>query len=130
MWVSPFRHLRINGYLLLPAAFRSLSRLSSALSAKASTLRSFLLDLFEVLTSFVSIALETFGSQSQIAFFVYIYCKSFDLFFSDVLIKILSYSKSLLYEVFKVQFFSTETLSVIRNLNLLKPLITGKTSSI
>ena len=39
--VSPFRHLRIKGYLLLPAAFRSLSRLSSALSAKASTLRSF-----------------------------------------------------------------------------------------
>ena len=46
MWVSPFRHLRVNGYLLLTAAFRSLSRLSSALSAKASTLRSFLLDLF------------------------------------------------------------------------------------
>ena len=45
MWVSPFRHLRLNGYLLLPAAFRSLSRLSSALSAKASTLCSFLLDL-------------------------------------------------------------------------------------
>ena len=42
--VSPFRYLRINGYLLLPAAFRSLSRLSSALSAKASTLRSFLLN--------------------------------------------------------------------------------------
>ena len=39
--VSPFRYLRLNGYLLLPAAFRSLSRLSSALSAKASTLRSF-----------------------------------------------------------------------------------------
>ena len=39
--VSPFRHPRIIGYLLLPAAFRSLSRLSSALSAKASTLRSF-----------------------------------------------------------------------------------------
>ena len=39
--VSPFRYLRIDGYLLLPAAFRSLSRLSSALSAKASTLRSF-----------------------------------------------------------------------------------------
>ena len=42
MWVSPFRYLRINGYLLLPEAFRSLSRLSSALSAKASTLRSFM----------------------------------------------------------------------------------------
>ena len=30
----------------------------------------------------------------------------FGLFFSDVLIKILSYSKSLLYEVFKVQSHS------------------------
>ena len=46
--VSPFRHLRIKDYLHLPAAFRSLSRLSSALSAKASTLRSFLLNLFSV----------------------------------------------------------------------------------
>ena len=43
-WVSPFRDLRINGYLLLPEAFRSLSRLSSALSAKASTLRPSLLN--------------------------------------------------------------------------------------
>ena len=56
--VSPFRYLRINGYLLLPAAFRSLSRLSSALSAKASTLRSFLLDLFRC------IALHHFLSRS------------------------------------------------------------------
>ena len=42
--VSPFRYLRIKGYLHLPAAFRSLSRLSSALSAKASTLRSYSLN--------------------------------------------------------------------------------------
>ena len=42
--VSPFRYLRIIGYLLLPEAFRSLSRLSSALSAKASTICSFLHD--------------------------------------------------------------------------------------
>ena len=41
--VSPFRHLRIIEYLLLPGAFRSLSRLSSALSAKASALRPFCL---------------------------------------------------------------------------------------
>ena len=34
--VSPFRYPWITGYLLLPMAFRSLSRLSSALSAKAS----------------------------------------------------------------------------------------------
>ncbi|EDP26506.1 hypothetical protein COPEUT_01354 [Coprococcus eutactus ATCC 27759] len=39
--VSPFRNLRFIEYLLLAAAYRSLSRLSSALSAKASTLRSF-----------------------------------------------------------------------------------------
>ena len=39
--VSPFRNLRVDGYLLLTAAYRSLSRLSSALSAKASTLRSY-----------------------------------------------------------------------------------------
>ncbi len=42
--VSPFRDPRIDGYVPLPVAYRSLSRLSSALSAKASTLRSFLLD--------------------------------------------------------------------------------------
>ena len=47
--VSPFGHLRINGYLRLPAAFRSLSRLSSALSAKASTLRSWSLTGFALL---------------------------------------------------------------------------------
>ena len=38
--VSPFGDLRIDGHLHLPAAFRSLLRPSSALSAKASTLRS------------------------------------------------------------------------------------------
>ena len=36
--VSPFRNRWIKGYLLLPNAYRSLSRLSSALSAKASAL--------------------------------------------------------------------------------------------
>ena len=43
--VPPFRYLRIIGYVLLPEAFRSLSRLSSALSAKASALRPSSLDL-------------------------------------------------------------------------------------
>ena len=42
--VSPFRNPWVTGYLLLTTAYRSLSRLSSALSAKASTLCSFLLD--------------------------------------------------------------------------------------
>ena len=47
--VSPFRNLRVDGYLPLTAAYRSLSRLSSALSAKASTLRPSLLDLLGIL---------------------------------------------------------------------------------
>ena len=37
MWVPPFGYLRVNGYVLLTLAFRSLSRPSSAPSAKAST---------------------------------------------------------------------------------------------
>ena len=60
MWVSPFRDPRLSGYLLLPAAFRSLSRLSSALSAKASSLRPFLLDHLSVCRSFLS------GSSSSV----------------------------------------------------------------
>ena len=44
--VSPFRHPRINAYVQLPAAFRSLSRLSSAPSARASALRPTMLNLF------------------------------------------------------------------------------------
>ena len=51
--VSPFRHPRINAHVQLPAAFRSLSRLSSAPSAKASALRPTMLNLF-VSPSFAS----------------------------------------------------------------------------
>ena len=39
-WVSSFGNLRINTYLQFPVAYRSLSRPSSALSAKASSIRS------------------------------------------------------------------------------------------
>ena len=47
--VSPFGYLRVIGYLLLTAAFRSLSRPSSALSAKASSLRPYQLNLYSYL---------------------------------------------------------------------------------
>jgi len=50
-WVAPFGYPRINGYLHLPTAFRSLSRPSSPPGAKASTLRSYLL--------FFSLSFET-----------------------------------------------------------------------
>src|SRR5687768_2511005 len=42
--VSPFGHLRISAYVRLPEAFRSLSRPSSPVRAKASTVRPFPLD--------------------------------------------------------------------------------------
>ena len=91
MRVSPFRHPRIIGYLHLPAAFRSLSRLSSALSAKASSLCSFSLDLR-------CIALHLFLlSKACFGFFT----ESFDSA-SDVLIFEISFYIFSLYEVFKV----------------------------
>ena len=44
--VAPFGNLRIKGYLHLPEAYRSLSRPSSPLRAKASAVRPQLLSLF------------------------------------------------------------------------------------
>ena len=45
-WVAPFGNLRIEGYLHLPEAYRSLSRPSSPLRAKASAVRSYLLSYY------------------------------------------------------------------------------------
>ena len=49
--VSPFGHPRINAYLLLPEAYRSLSRPSSAPNAKAFSLCSSLLELIRIALS-------------------------------------------------------------------------------
>ena len=54
--VSPFRDPWITGYLLLPTAYRSLSRLSSALSAKASALCPLSLDLFRFSPQFPAVS--------------------------------------------------------------------------
>ena len=48
-WVAPFGHLRITSYLRIPAAFRSLSRPSSPLRAKASSVYSYLLSYLQYL---------------------------------------------------------------------------------
>ena len=84
--VSPFRHPRIMGYLLLPAAFRSLSRLSSALSAKASTLRPYQLDLIKNFVLVRCIALHLFFFACQLILQNYLAWMSdksylYDLFF-------------------------------------------------
>ena len=46
--IAPFGYLRVNGYLHLSAAFRSLSRPSSADIAKASTVCSYYLNLIRL----------------------------------------------------------------------------------
>ena len=61
--VPAFGNLRIIGYLLLPAAYRSLSRPSSAPSAKASALCSFSLDLLLVFSLFCFVALSPCGTH-------------------------------------------------------------------
>jgi hypothetical protein len=61
--VAPFGDLRFEGYLHLPAAFRSLLRPSSALSAKASTLRSLFVDRLPLSTCVFSSRLRDTGSS-------------------------------------------------------------------
>ena len=64
--VSTFGNLRIEAYLQLPAAYRSLSRPSSALDAKAFTLCSSSLELsfcFSALVLFVLLELLEFHKQ-------------------------------------------------------------------
>ena len=61
--VPAFGNLRIIGYLLLPAAYRSLSRPSSAPGAKASALCSLLLDLLLVFSLFCFVALSHCGTH-------------------------------------------------------------------
>ena len=52
--VSPFGNLRVKAYVQLTAAYRSLSRPSSAPDAKAFPLRSFSLDLVLAFTNYAS----------------------------------------------------------------------------
>ena len=54
-WVVPFGNLRIKGHLHLPAAYRSLSRPSSPVRAKASTICPCLLSFARTLTYVVYI---------------------------------------------------------------------------
>ena len=65
--VSTFRNLRIDTYLQFPAAYRSLSRLSSAPDAKAFSLCSCLLELLLLQYIFFHIYLGRFVLSSRIA---------------------------------------------------------------
>ena len=67
--VSPFGHLRVNGYVRLTAAFRSLSRPSSAPSAKAFALCSLLLDLCVFQHVFLSFYTQNVVAILQLIYF-------------------------------------------------------------
>ena len=88
MRVSSFGYLRIEAYLQLPAAFRSLSRPSSAPDAKAFTLRSCSLELPLFCSSCFSLELLEFHKQI-------IFC--FGFLFSE---KVLSFSEFVLIPPF------------------------------
>ena len=116
MQVSPFRYLRITAHLQLPVAFRSLSRLSSALSAKASTLRSYCLTIFLDEQRFIqwffvcvnkpSLKDFSFGfSKTFVLASDVLFISVFELLrrFSSSSFKISRYLRLISYSVFKVQ---------------------------
>ena len=78
MGVSPFGNPRIEAYLQLPAAYRSLSRPSSAPDAKAFTL--------------CSCSLELFAKDLFFSCFVPLNCLSFFVHFSSCSKKALAFS--------------------------------------
>ena len=80
MWVSPFGDLRVNGYVLLTVAFRSLSRPSSAPSARASTLRSFCLTALTYPSS-----VRASGFSMVLSIFLHNIKCYFDVFLSNAL---------------------------------------------
>ena len=78
MGVSPFGNLRIEAYLQLPAAYRSLSRPSSAPDAKAFTLCSYSLEL-SIKSFDLCCSLELLEFHKQIFIGIHIAVKGFIL---------------------------------------------------
>ena len=66
MGVSPFGNPRIEAYLQLPAAYRSLSRPSSAPDAKAFTLCSLSLELSKIFLIYAVLSFELLEFHKQI----------------------------------------------------------------
>ena len=64
MRIAPFGNLRIIRYLLFPAAYRSLSRPSSAPDAKAFSLRSYQLDLRIMFHNFKFLLIVVFPTNN------------------------------------------------------------------
>ena len=117
MGVSTFGNLRIEAYLQLPAAYRSLSRPSSAPDAKAFTLRSYSLELlsfniwfsiFELSEFLLNISFRDYivRIEKVSLSFVHFFHLSVKLFFYPLLLErpIISYLSSI-----SVRFYSNLT---------------------
>ena len=124
MRVSPFGHLRIKGYVHLPGAFRSLSRPSSALSAKASALRPSCLTFLTAIPFTIALANQDFlmncaislpakgrydtrSDRSDLDFletFLNCFNHASDVFLSSTLLRLdIILLESFVYSVFKVR---------------------------
>lgn len=89
MRVAPFGYLRFIGCLLLPVAFRSLPRPSSAVSAKASALRPFCMTSLPDNIAFLSVLLllDSYPSLIEFSFHLINFLMSFlDIKFSRFII--------------------------------------------
>ena len=104
MGVSPFGNPRIEAYLQIPVAYRSLSRPSSAPDAKAFTL--------------CSCSLELFAKDLFFSCFVPFNCLSFFVHFSSCSKKALAFSPFLTFFVL-FQLLLALPLSTRRNCNFL-----------
>ena len=80
MQVSPFRYPRIKGCLLLPAAFRSWLRLSSASGAKAFPACPLYLNLINPLLTFIKLLPPQFPSYIVIHLYICILLCIVELF--------------------------------------------------
>ena len=99
--VSPFGNLRIEAYLQLPAAYRSLSRPSSAPDAKAFTMCSYSLEL-SIKSFDLCCSLELLEFHKQIFIGIHIAVKGFILLLAlnrfppcgEIVIKLPSFGKT------------------------------------
>ena len=126
--VSPFGNLRIEAYLQLPAAYRSLSRPSSAPDAKAFTLRSYSLELLSFniwfsilncLSFFLNISFRDYivRIEKVSLSFVHFFHLSVKLFFYPLLLErpIISYLSSI-----SVRFYSNLHIQNVCDLSLIR----------
>ena len=129
--VPPFRYPRINAYSQLPTAFRSVSRLSSPLIAKASSKCPYLsLDSYNINISLrkISISLNKKSTRfSQKNFLVYISILFYLDFFFDNTIFLSYYSASSLFTMF-YNYPKKMFLVEVRRIELLTPCLQSRCS--